>query len=176
MQIISVIQVLCIIISLCHKNVKAITIQYPYNVIEGCLILDREVLNRSNTGYKYELTWPDICCSFQLYKNVFSPETDHTLAFIGFVQAASGGALMMSETQARWWAELCQDHIKLPTKVAMENNIDTETVSHRFIQTPSSEMFKSLNWMPLRDRVTYRKACDVQKSKLSSTCIYVRNV
>ncbi len=30
-------------------------------------------------------------------------------------------------------------------------------------QIPSSEMFKSLNWMPLRDRVTYRKACIMYK-------------
>ncbi|KAH3779968.1 hypothetical protein DPMN_157777 [Dreissena polymorpha] len=35
---------------------------------------------------------------FQLFKNVFSPDVGGSLAFIGFVQPASGGVLTMSET------------------------------------------------------------------------------
>ncbi len=47
----------------------------------------------------------------------------------------------------------------------------------RDFQTPSSEMFKSLNWMPLIDKSDIQKSLyDVPKSKWSSTCIYVRNV
>ncbi len=30
--------------------------------------------------------------------------------------------------------------------------------------TPSANMFKTLNWMPLKDRVKYRKSCMVYKS------------
>eukprot|EP00937_MAST-01D_sp_MAST-1D-sp2_P003262 g3262.t1 len=41
-----------------------------------------------------------------LYKNVFAPEVGDSLAFIGFVQPASGGIITMSETQARWFALL----------------------------------------------------------------------
>lgn len=65
----------------------------------------------------------------QLYKNVFSPEIGQTLAFIGFVQPASGGVLTMSETQARWFAEMCQGHVKLPGRQEMERNIEEEKVN-----------------------------------------------
>lgn len=50
------------------------------------------------------------------------------MAFIGFVQPASGGVLTMSEIQARWWAELCRSHVKLPDKADMEQNIQDEMV------------------------------------------------
>ncbi len=43
----------------------------------------------------------------------------------------------------------------------------------RDLQTPSSEMFKSLNWMPLRDRVTYRKTCIMYKSLNCLAPIYM---
>lgn len=65
---------------------------------------------------------------FQLYKNVFSPDIGNSLAFIGFVQPASGGVLTMSEIQARWFAELCKGRVKLPSKQAMETTIAEEKV------------------------------------------------
>ncbi len=43
----------------------------------------------------------------------------------------------------------------------------------RDFQTPSSEMFKSLNLMPLRDRVTYRKACMMYKSLNGLAPVYM---
>ncbi len=43
----------------------------------------------------------------------------------------------------------------------------------RDFQTPSSEMFKSLNWMPLRDRVIYRKACMMYKSLKGLAPVYM---
>ncbi len=43
----------------------------------------------------------------------------------------------------------------------------------RDFQTPSSEMFKSLNWMPLRDRVTYRKTCMMYKSLNGLAPVYM---
>ena len=44
--------------------------------------------------------------TLKLYKNVFSPSLGPSIAFIGFVQPASGGVITMSETQARWWIEV----------------------------------------------------------------------
>ncbi|XP_035693857.1 flavin-containing monooxygenase 5-like [Branchiostoma floridae] len=72
--------------------------------------------------------------SIKLYKNVFSPAVGHSMAFIGFVQPASGGILSMSETQARWFAELCLNHVKLPSRAAMEAEIkaDQEETSKRY--------------------------------------------
>lgn len=64
----------------------------------------------------------------QLYKNVFSPDVGSSLAFIGFVQPASGGVLTMSETQARWFAELCKGKVTLPDKHEMEEDIRKEKV------------------------------------------------
>jgi len=60
---------------------------------------------------------------------VFSPKLGQSLAFIGFVQPASGGVLSMSETQARWFAELCKGKIKLPTESKMFADISKERVS-----------------------------------------------
>ena len=69
--------------------------------------------------------------TLQLYKNVFSPFADSSLAFIGFVQPASGGVLSMSEIQARWWAELCRGNVHLPSADAMLHNIAMEKVCNR---------------------------------------------
>lgn len=55
----------------------------------------------------------------KLFKNVFAPEIGASLAFIGFVQPASGGLLSISETQARWFSELCKGAIKLPSTEKM---------------------------------------------------------
>jgi dimethylaniline monooxygenase (N-oxide forming) len=64
----------------------------------------------------------------ELYKNVFSPEIGPSLAFIGFVQPASGGVLTMSEIQARWFAEMCKGRVKLPEKTEMEESMEKEKV------------------------------------------------
>ena len=52
-----------------------------------------------------------VLLDLKLYKNVFSPEVGRGLAFVGFVQPASGGILSMSEMQARWFAELCKESV-----------------------------------------------------------------
>nr|XP_054770718.1 flavin-containing monooxygenase 5-like [Lytechinus pictus] len=62
----------------------------------------------------------------KLYKNVFSPSVGPSLAFIGFVQPASGGVISMSEIQARWFAELCKKKVKLPQEAEMRQDIKTE--------------------------------------------------
>ena len=54
------------------------------------------------------------------------------MAFIGFVQPASGGILTMSETQSRWFAELCKQRVKLPTKAEMEETMEGELVRLAF--------------------------------------------
>ncbi|XP_071829130.1 flavin-containing monooxygenase 5-like [Apostichopus japonicus] len=64
--------------------------------------------------------------SLELFKNIFSPDIGSSLAFIGFVQPASGGLLSMSETQARWWAELCKGNGRLPDKETMLDVIKKE--------------------------------------------------
>ncbi|CAG5136608.1 unnamed protein product [Candidula unifasciata] len=68
----------------------------------------------------------------QLYRNVFLPEIGASLAFIGFVQPASGGLLTMSEIQARWFSELCKGKIRLPSKPDMNADIkDKRELSQR---------------------------------------------
>ena len=77
------------------------------------------------TGYKIDLPLLDSTLKDQvveensnkikLFKHVFAPEIGASLAFIGFVQPASGGLLSVSEIQARWFSELCKGAIKLPS-------------------------------------------------------------
>ena len=71
------------------------------------------------TGYTIDLPFlaPDLrqalldeeANELKLYKNVFSPELGDSLAFIGFVQPASGGIISMAETQSRWFVALQEE-------------------------------------------------------------------
>ena len=69
----------------------------------------------------------------KLFKNVFAPEIGHSLAFIGFVQPASGGLLSVSETQARWFSELCKGTIKLPLAEKMHQEFEKDKQSREGI-------------------------------------------
>lgn len=55
-----------------------------------------------------------------MFKNVFSSEIGTDLAFIGFVQPATGGILSMSELQAQWLAMIIKGRAKLPSKALMD--------------------------------------------------------
>ncbi|KAJ8309767.1 hypothetical protein KUTeg_011632 [Tegillarca granosa] len=85
----------------------------------------------------------------KLFKNVFHPETGHSLAFIGFVQPASGGILSMSETQARWFAELCKNKVALPTPSEMKENIKAEE------ELMSSKYYRSDRHTMQKDPILY---------------------
>lgn len=61
--------------------------------------------------------------NMNLFKSVFSPEIGASLAFIGFIQPASGGLLPVSEIQARWFSALCKGNTKLPSKETMHHEI-----------------------------------------------------
>ncbi|XP_076453991.1 flavin-containing monooxygenase 5-like isoform X2 [Babylonia areolata] len=88
------------------------------------------------TGYKIDLPYlsEDVQAqvldehsnAVRLYKNVFSPSIGSSLAFIGFVQPASGGVLTMSEVQARWFGQVCTGSVHLPPKHEMEQDIRQE--------------------------------------------------
>ncbi|XP_033637687.1 dimethylaniline monooxygenase [N-oxide-forming] 5-like isoform X1 [Asterias rubens] len=74
----------------------------------------------------------------KLFRNVFSPAIGPSLAFIGFVQPASGGILSMSETQARWFAEICRGQVKLPSQKVMTAGMETEREEVRKRYTASA--------------------------------------
>ncbi|XP_059160633.1 flavin-containing monooxygenase 5-like [Physella acuta] len=88
------------------------------------------------TGYKIDLPYLPTAIKehvlnedtneFKLYKNMFTQEFGHKLAFIGFVQPASGGIITMSETQARWFSKLCKGVVKLPSKQEMVADMEKE--------------------------------------------------
>ncbi|XP_045201469.2 flavin-containing monooxygenase 5-like isoform X2 [Mercenaria mercenaria] len=125
-----------------HIQRKDIKIVQNIKRIDGSRVffMDGESAEFDNiimcTGYKIDL--PFLSADTQklvlnkdtnemkLYKNVFSPDIGQSMAFIGFVQPASGGVLTMSETQARWFAELCQGRVKLPSKSEMERDMQEE--------------------------------------------------
>eukprot|EP00732_Lithocolla_globosa_P003313 Lithocolla_globosa_v1_NODE_2601_length_1938_cov_11.432820.p1 type:complete len:515 gc:universal NODE_2601_length_1938_cov_11.432820:338-1882(+) len=69
-----------------------------------------------------------------LYMNCFSPAIGSSLAFIGFLQPASGGLLPMSEIQARWLAQLHKNKLQLPSPEKMKSKIlsDGKAVSSRY--------------------------------------------
>lgn len=52
----------------------------------------------------------------ELYKQMFHPEEDQTLAFIGFVRPQQGGIPAISELQGRYFAQLCSGTAQLPTR------------------------------------------------------------
>jgi dimethylaniline monooxygenase (N-oxide forming) len=52
-----------------------------------------------------------------LYKHAFYPEHDGRAALIGFVRPYSGGIPICAEIQARYFAQLCSNKIKLPENI-----------------------------------------------------------
>ncbi len=52
-----------------------------------------------------------------LYKHAFHPDHGGRLAFIGFVRPFAGGIPACSEMQARYFARLCSDKMRLPADV-----------------------------------------------------------
>ncbi|KAL5005533.1 hypothetical protein ScPMuIL_018989 [Solemya velum] len=87
--------------------------------------------------------------SIELYKNVFSKELGHTLAFIGFLQPASGGLISMSEIQARWFGELLKGNIRLPPRADMEEDIQKER------ERVETQYFHSGRHTIMKDPITY---------------------
>ncbi len=71
---------------------------------------------------------------------------------------------MISTEISKEWSFTCSYYKKRAAWVILDV---------RYFQTPSSEMSKSLNWMPLRDRVTYRKACMMYKSLNGLAPVYM---
>jgi len=68
----------------------------------------------------FETRFPFLSLSFSstrgLYKQMFHPDEDESLAFIGFVRPQQGGIPAMSELQARYFAQLCAGTKKLPSR------------------------------------------------------------
>ncbi|KAL8596001.1 hypothetical protein ACOMHN_018313 [Nucella lapillus] len=93
------------------------------------------------TGYKIDLPYlsddlrgkalDDDYNAINLFKNVFCPSVGPSLAFIGFVQPASGGVLTMSEIQARWFGQVCKGNVRLPPKHEMEQDIRQEKMAYK---------------------------------------------
>eukprot|EP00117_Sycon_ciliatum_P024226 scpid37421/ scgid20379/ Dimethylaniline monooxygenase [N-oxide-forming] 5; Dimethylaniline oxidase 5; Hepatic flavin-containing monooxygenase 5 len=111
------------------------------------------------TGYRIHLPFIDTKLNnvllddesneISLYKNVFSPSVGASLAFIGFVQPSSGGILSMSETQARWFAQLCLGTVNLPSKQLMQKDIEEER------QVARERYCKSTRHTIQRDPIVY---------------------
>lgn len=87
--------------------------------------------------------------TIELFKNVFHPYIGSSLAFIGFVQPASGGVLSMSEMQARWFAELCRGSVSLPSVGDMLWSIREEQ------DVNASRYFQSSRHTIQRDPILY---------------------
>jgi len=51
-----------------------------------------------------------------LYKQMFHPDADATLAFIGFARPQQGGVPAIAELQARYFAQLCSGTKRLPSR------------------------------------------------------------
>jgi hypothetical protein len=61
-----------------------------------------------------------------LYKHAFHKDHDGTLAFIGFIRPNTGGIPILSEMQARYFAQLCSGNVKLPANLASVIQIEKE--------------------------------------------------
>lgn len=68
----------------------------------------------------FETRFPFLSLRFtatrDLYKQMFHPEEDATLAFIGFVRPQQGGIPAIAELQSRYFAQLCSGTKSLPNR------------------------------------------------------------
>lgn len=114
-------------------------------IFEGCdgVIKCDEVILA--TGYQMKLPFidPSIIApstnEVYLFKNMFKPELKypHTLALIGLTQPL-GPIHTTAEMQARWYASLMADRIKLPSRDKMNEviKVDKEFYKRAFYDSP----------------------------------------
>lgn len=84
-----------------------------------------------NDGERQELDVVMFCTGFEvrvpflslkftatrdLYKQMFHPDEDQSLAFIGFARPQQGGVPAIAELQARYFAQLCSGTKRLPSR------------------------------------------------------------
>lgn len=100
-----------------------------------------------------------------LYKHAFHPDHGGRLAYIGFVRPMSGGIPITSEMQARYFAQLCSNKLKLPAdvdkKIQEDKAWEDEMVrlSPRRPETIPSQIF-------LIDSIAKEMGCLMPLSKL----------
>lgn len=68
------------------------------------------------TGFRFSIPFSNIQIEDprQLYKNMFHPDYDESLAMIGFVRPQQGGVPALAELQARYFSLLCSGEKQLP--------------------------------------------------------------
>ncbi len=73
-----------------------------------------------------------------LYKHIFHPGADDTLAFVGFIRPLQGGVPVMSEMQSRYVARVFSKEASLPDKEEMQKTItqDKRRAEEEFRVTP----------------------------------------
>lgn len=80
------------------------------------------------TGFQFSLPYIDIPVdsSRELYKHMFHPDFNSSLALIGFVRPQQGGVPVLAELQARYFALICSGEKKLPDRTNLEIQIKLE--------------------------------------------------
>jgi hypothetical protein len=71
-----------------------------------------------------------------LYKHAFHPDHEGQLAFIGYVRPLSGGIPICAEMQARYFAQLCSQKLRLPTDVKQRIQKEKEWEDDRVLLSP----------------------------------------
>ena len=94
------------------------------------------------TGFKLEFPFLPEAYRFtnprNLYKHIFHPEADDSLAFIGFTRPLQGGIPVISEMQSRYVAQVFNKKTTLPDKEEMNKTImrDKQRDEEEFFVTP----------------------------------------
>ncbi len=90
----------------------------------------------------FETRFPFLPLNFsstrELYKQMFHPDADQSLAFIGFVRPQQGGIPAIAELQARYFTQLCSGEKQIPdpeTRRAIAEH-EKEYWEHEYYITP----------------------------------------
>ena len=94
----------------------------------------------SCTGFEFTLPFIDlpVSSSRELYKHMFYPDFNSSLALIGFVRPQQGGVPVLAELQARYFALLCSEEKKLPDHpdLIKQIKIEKQVWEEKFSITP----------------------------------------
>lgn len=100
-----------------------------------------------------------------LYKHAFHPDYHGRLAMIGFIRPTTGGIPICSEMQARYFAQLCSNKLKLPNDIheRIQKEKEWEDKSMRLSPTHDESLPSKILFI---DSIAKEIGCDIPFHKL----------
>jgi dimethylaniline monooxygenase (N-oxide forming) len=94
------------------------------------------------------------------FLHTFNPDVGNSLGFIGFVRPAFGAIPPLAELQARWFALVQSDRVRLPGRAEMQRSVEhwTQMRAHVF-RAVKGRLDHLVDYTPFCDELASRIGC-----------------